>query len=305
MAQTIDYNHRHENRNFEAIDKPLVETQTNFSQKPIETISNFDINNENFNNRNEDNYNSIEVTDNCEQLPQVTEQTTTYRDLLYFSQPKNRILMIDDLLRLPMREFRPKNIVIILRGLPGSGKTFVAKLIKEKEVEYGGSAPRILSIDDYFMAEVERQTKDSETGKMIKTKEFVYEYEYEMESCYRASLLKTYKKTIDDRLFPFIIIDAINELIGDIEDFYSYAIKNAFVVYVIEMEMKDPLSCHKNNTHNRTLDDIRLICKKWQTLPDFMLRLDIRSLLQNESIENVMIYNSILIIILIIFDINF
>lgn len=44
------------------------------------------------------------------------------------------------------------SIVIIMRGIPGSGKSFVAKAIKDKEHELGGSA-RILSIDDYFMTD--------------------------------------------------------------------------------------------------------------------------------------------------------
>jgi YLP motif-containing protein 1 len=57
-----------------------------------------------------------------------------------------------------------------MRGLPGSGKSFAAKLIKDKEVENGGNAPRILSLDDYFMAEVETETQDPDTGRKLKTK---------------------------------------------------------------------------------------------------------------------------------------
>lgn len=47
------------------------------------------------------------------------------------------------------------SIVIILRGLPGSGKTHLAKMIKETEQQQGGPAPRILSLDDYFTVEKE------------------------------------------------------------------------------------------------------------------------------------------------------
>lgn len=47
-------------------------------------------------------------------------------------------------------------IVMLLRGLPGSGKSHLAKLIKNKETEIGGSGKvRILSIDDYFTSEVD------------------------------------------------------------------------------------------------------------------------------------------------------
>jgi hypothetical protein len=54
---------------------------------------------------------------------------------------------IEDILMMPGRMTRPSKICIIMRGIPGSGKTHLAKLIKDKEVEMGGSTPRILNID--------------------------------------------------------------------------------------------------------------------------------------------------------------
>jgi len=39
----------------------------------------------------------------------------------------------------------------VLRGIPGSGKSTVARRIKELEVERGGAAPRIHCIDDYYL----------------------------------------------------------------------------------------------------------------------------------------------------------
>jgi len=37
-----------------------------------------------------------------------------------------------------------------MRGLPGSGKTHIARNIKSTETEQGFEAPRILALDDYF-----------------------------------------------------------------------------------------------------------------------------------------------------------
>jgi YLP motif-containing protein 1 len=34
----------------------------------------------------------------------------------------------------------------------------------------GGSAPRILALDDYFMVETEKEDKDPETGRKVITK---------------------------------------------------------------------------------------------------------------------------------------
>lgn len=45
-----------------------------------------------------------------------------------------------------------------------------AYVAQDKEVEYGGSAPRVLSLDDYFITEVEKVDKDPESGKKVKRK---------------------------------------------------------------------------------------------------------------------------------------
>lgn len=45
---------------------------------------------------------------------------------------------------------------IIFPLLIGSGKSYLAKALRDVEVENGGCAPRIHSIDDYFMIEVEK-----------------------------------------------------------------------------------------------------------------------------------------------------
>lgn len=52
-------------------------------------------------------------------------------------------------------------------GLPGSGKSYLAKLIRDKEAEHGGTV-RIMSIDDYFMQEGEIESNDPITGKVVR-----------------------------------------------------------------------------------------------------------------------------------------
>lgn len=52
-------------------------------------------------------------------------------------------------------------------GPPGSGKSYLAKLIRDREAEYGGTV-RIMSIDDYFMQEGEVEERDPVTGKMVR-----------------------------------------------------------------------------------------------------------------------------------------
>ena len=46
--------------------------------------------------------------------------------------------------------------LFFLQKLSGSGKSYLAKMLRDIEVENGGSAPRVHSMDDYFMTEVEK-----------------------------------------------------------------------------------------------------------------------------------------------------
>lgn len=39
---------------------------------------------------------------------------------------------------------------------------------QEREIKEGGTAPRLLSLDDYFITEVEKVVEDPETGKKAK-----------------------------------------------------------------------------------------------------------------------------------------
>jgi YLP motif-containing protein 1 len=83
-------------------------------------------------------------------------------------------------------------------------------MIRDVEVENGGDAPRIHSMDDYFMTEVEKVEENdssmgSARGKKRVMKVMEYCYEPEMEEAYRSSMLKAFKKTLDEGVFSFII----------------------------------------------------------------------------------------------------
>ncbi|KAL0266910.1 UNVERIFIED_CONTAM: hypothetical protein PYX00_009328 [Menopon gallinae] len=195
-------------------------------------------------------------------------------------------VLVEDLICSPGRETRPSKLVFIMRGLPGSGKTYVTKLIKDKEVELGGDAPRILSLDDYFMTEVEKEVVDEETGRKLKKKVLEYEYESCAEPHYRGSLLKAFKKTVSDGFFSFIIVDSVNEKTKDYEEMWSFAKSKGFQVYVAEMD-DDVAVCTKRNIHKRTEKEISDLAKAWEKTPNHYLRLDVRSLLQADAITEV------------------
>lgn len=133
--------------------------------------------------------------------------------LKQFSSDKPKVINASHLFKHPHRATRPDHLVIILRGLPGSGKSYLAKLLRDIEIENGGGAPRIHSMDDYFMTEVEK-VEESEISKSFSLtrgkkpsmkKVMEYCYEPEMEEAYRSSMLKAFKKTLEEGIFTFVI----------------------------------------------------------------------------------------------------
>ncbi|XP_026730170.1 YLP motif-containing protein 1-like isoform X2 [Trichoplusia ni] len=199
--------------------------------------------------------------------------------------PGNHIVMIDDLLESPGRSMRPEKIVIILRGPPGSGKSYLAKLIRDREAEYGGTV-RIMSIDDYFMQEGEVEERDPVTGKMVKKPTLKYEYDPSNEESYLNSLKRAFKRSLNDGYFTFLIYDAVNDQARYYADVWNHARQLGFQVYVCTMEL-DSQVCFKRNIHNRKLEDIEVICTSFCKTPSHHIQLDATTLLQSAAITEV------------------
>ncbi|XP_026386164.1 uncharacterized protein LOC113281591 isoform X1 [Papaver somniferum] len=193
------------------------------------------------------------------------------------------------LLRQPHRATRPDHIVIILRGLPGSGKSYLAKMLRDLEVENGGGAPRIHSMDDYFMNEVEKvdEREESKTAKgrrkTVTKKVMEYCYEPEMEEAYRASMLKAFRKTLEDGSFTFIIVDDRNLRVADFAQFWATAKRTGYEVYLLEAAYKDPMGCAARNVHGFTSDDIQKMATLWEEAPPLYLQLDTQSLIRGNG----------------------
>jgi len=179
----------------------------------------------------------------------------------------NRV-MVDSIISPPGRNSRPPRLVVIMRGIPGSGKTHLARLLKEKEVENGGEPPRTLSLDDYFDCDGE------------------YTYEADMEETYRASFIKSFKKNIDGGYFPFLIVDAVHQKIENFREIWSHSKQNGFEVYICDVECELGVGAARN-CHGRTVPELKALKKDWEDTPSHMNTLDVTSLLQDDAIEHV------------------
>lgn len=87
-----------------------------------------------------------------------------------------------------------------------------------------------------------------------------YEYDEKMDETYQRSLVKSFKKTVDDDLFQFIIVDMINQKVSQIEELSQYAkAKGGFQTYIIELNDHDEKFYFDRNVHNRSLKDIKKV----------------------------------------------
>ncbi|XVE56989.1 hypothetical protein DITRI_Ditri04bG0055600 [Diplodiscus trichospermus] len=211
----------------------------------------------------------------------------------HLSSDKPKVIDASELFKMPHRASRPDHIVIILRGLPGSGKSYLAKMLRDIEVENGGDAPRIHSMDDYFMTEVEKDedaevSKSSSSARSKKTvKKTVMEYCYEpeMEEAYRESMLKAFKRTLEDGIFSFVIVDDRNLRVADFAQFWAIGKRSGYEVYVLEATYKDPAGCAARNVHGFTLDDIQQMAGQWEEAPSLYLQLDVKSLFHGDDLK--------------------
>ncbi|KAJ0231343.1 Uncharacterized protein HA466_0300050 [Hirschfeldia incana] len=203
-----------------------------------------------------------------------------------------KVIDVSHLLKPPHRSTRPDHFVIILRGLPGSGKSYLAKLLRDIEVENGGSAPRIHSMDDYFMTEVEKveesdsiSSSSGRSKRPIVKKVMEYCYEPEMEEAYRSSMLKAFKRTLEDGAFSFVIVDDRNLRVPDFAQFWATAKRSGYEAYILEATYKDPTGCAARNVHSITLDQVQQMAEQWEEAPSLYMKLDIKSLTRCDDLK--------------------
>lgn len=196
--------------------------------------------------------------------------------------PSKIVTDAGSLFQKPGRVARPKRVAIVLRGLPGSGKSYIAKKLKDIEVQQGGDAPRIHAIDDYFVTEVEKEVMEDIPGKKPRKRslrQMEYCYEAELEGAYKAGLLKAFERTVKEARYAMVMVDAPNVAADDLRAYWSAGQRGGYDVYILEVDHGSPQECHQRNIHNRSLADIEQAAAQWQDTPTMYPLLDVACLL--------------------------
>jgi predicted kinase len=128
--------------------------------------------------------------------------------------------------------------LIILRGLPGSGKTALAKLLSE-----AGKYP-VFAIDDYFT--------DASGNYTFRFEDNFKAYEF----C--RSRTEEAMKAGDEKIF----LDNVFSLEWEMEPYFKLASEYAYQVHVVTVENRH----HSENRHGVSTEQIQRMAEKYQVV---------------------------------------
>jgi predicted kinase len=130
-----------------------------------------------------------------------------------------------------------ENSLVLLRGLPGSGKTTLAKILSENNTY------PVFSVDDYFT--------DEKTGEYIFNFQDNHLAYKECEALTRDAMSQSIQKIFVHNTFTQD---------WELESYFILASEFKYVVFVVTVENYH----HSKNTHHVTEEQIRKMAEKYK-----------------------------------------
>ncbi|GIL86573.1 hypothetical protein Vretimale_11555 [Volvox reticuliferus] len=196
--------------------------------------------------------------------------------------PAPVVLDITRLLRPPHRATRPRKLLLVLRGLPGSGKSTLARKIREAELEAGAEAPRLHSMDDYYMQEVEVEVVEEEAGrkKRRRVTELKYVFEPEMEDTYFRDLIRAVGRSCEDRRHSFVVIDAPVLRAEQLRELMTVGQRANFECFALLPLETDPTVCASpsRNVHGHSAEALQGMAASFEPAPPLYAQVSALSL---------------------------
>ncbi|XP_022883634.1 uncharacterized protein LOC111400450 [Olea europaea var. sylvestris] len=83
----------------------------------------------------------------------------------------------------------------------------------------------------------------------------------------------------------FVLVDDRNLRVADFAQFWAIAKRSGYEVYILEATYKDPAGCAARNVHGFSHGDIQKMANQWEEAPSLYIKLDIKSLLNGDDLE--------------------
>ncbi|EFJ39985.1 hypothetical protein VOLCADRAFT_100282 [Volvox carteri f. nagariensis] len=185
--------------------------------------------------------------------------------------PTPVVVDITRLIRPPHRATRPRKLLLVLRGLPGSGKSTLARKIREAELEAGAEVPRLHSMDDYYMQEMEVEVVEEEGGrkKRRKVTELKYVYEPEMAGTYFRDLVRAVGRSCEDRRHSFVVVDAPVLRAEQLRELMAVGQRANFECFALLPLETDPAVCASpaRNVHGHSAASLKEMADSFEPAP--------------------------------------
>jgi tRNA uridine 5-carbamoylmethylation protein Kti12 len=135
-------------------------------------------------------------------------------------------------------------IAVILRGVPGSGKTSFVNLMRKLSSEVSVHSVDDLHVDDH--------------GNFL--------WDEENEERYYTLNFANFVRSCSEEI-PIVVCDCINIHVSDFQKYVDVAKQFGYHVYVVTPELPTPAESVKRNKHHVSSAHAREMYKRWESWP--------------------------------------